>query len=535
MTEGLFLRTRCFFHQRGARRATAGSQALLLRLGMLACAFFWPGAVLAHGIASPYEDLLLGLIAGVAMTCGLACLMAWVCTRSSLFGAGMAFMALEGVFRSLPTLLPPGALQAGSYAALLALTAPLLTGSPQTVAPQPGSPQTGSPQAARVASACRGFSMALACVAALALIFVYETESGLIPALVAGTCACLSVALTAWFAVQAVQRKAGRPLAMALVCIYATSAWMLAHDAWLSNGADTSGTPIELARLLLVAGALLGVALRWQSHGPIAARRGIHDHADAEHVAQGELRVAELAGALDTQRQMNALISHELRAPLSTISAAAQSLDMILSDSGEAVDTRLARIHRSVARMTELMDQLLNQDRLGDQAWTPRGEHTDLAELARDVAAAMQPDTAHALMVQADAPLPVFCDRPLTSVVVRNLIHNAIKYSPANEPVRVETGQVRVGEAQMAWLAVVDRGPGIEEQEQARVFEPHFRRSAHRETQGMGIGLYLARRICQNQGGSLTLQSKVGVGTRFVITLPVNAPGQSGANQAANT
>lgn len=530
MTEGLFLRTRCFFHQCGARGATAGSQALLSRLGMLACAFFWPGAVLAHGITSPYEDMLLGLTAGVAMTCGLACLLAWACTRSSLFGAGLAFMLLEGVFRSLPTLLPPGALQAGSYAALLALTAPLLMG-----APQPGAPQPGSPPAARVAAACRGLSMALACVAALALIFVYETENGLIPAVIAGTCACLSVALTAWFGAQAVQRKAGRPLALAMVCIYAASAWMLGHDAWLSNGADTSGAPIELARLLLVAGALLGVALRWQSHGPFAVRRGVHDHADAEHVAQGELRVAELAGALDTQRQMNALISHELRAPLSTISAAAQSLDMILADSGEAVDTRLGRIHRSVARMTELMDQLLNQDRLGEQAWTPRGEHTDLAELARDVATAMQPDTAHALVVQADAPLPVFCDRPLTSVVVRNLIHNAIKYSPANEPVRIETGQARVGHAQMAWLAVVDRGPGIEEQEQARVFEPHFRRSAHRETQGMGIGLYLARRICQNQGGSLTLQSKVGVGTRFVITLPENAPSHAGANQAANT
>ena len=174
--------------------------------------------------------------------------------------------------------------------------------------------------------------------------------------------------------------------------------------------------------------------------------------------------------------------------------------------------------------MTELMDQLLNQDRLGEQAWTPRGEHTDLAELARDVVTAMQPDTAHALLMQADGTLPVFCDRPLTSVVVRNLIHNAIKYSPANEPVRIETGQACPDGVQMAWLAVIDRGPGIGEEEQARIFEPHFRRSAHRETQGMGIGLYLARRICQNQGGSLTMQSKVGVGTRFIITLPAQAP-----------
>ena len=150
---------------------------------------------------------------------------------------------------------------------------------------------------------------------------------------------------------------------------------------------------------------------------------------------EGELRLVEMAGALDTQRQMNALISHELRAPLATISAAAQSLDMILSGSGEAVDNRLARIHRSVTRMTELMEQLLNQDRLGGEAWTPRGEVADMSELVGDVVAAMQPDTAHALLLQTDADtLPVYCDRPLTSVVVRNLIHNAIKYSPASEP-----------------------------------------------------------------------------------------------------
>lgn len=522
MKEGLFLRTRGLWGPRGGRRASAQSHALLTGLGLLACALFWPAAVLADGVLPSSGIFQLGLTAGAALACSLACALLWVRTRASIYGAGLAFAALEGVFRTLPTLLPPGALQAGSYAALLAVTAPLLAASSSAPAP-------------RIASACRVASMVLACVAALALIFVYETENGTIPALIAALCAGLSVALTVWFAVQAATRRAGRPLALTLACVHAATAWMLGLDAWLSNGADTASTPLELARLLLVAGALLGLALAGQRQAAATGRLSAHDHVDAEHVAQGELRVAELAGALDTQRQMNALISHELRAPLATISAAAQSLDMILSDSGEAVDTRLSRIHRSVTRMTELMDQLLNQDRLGDQAWTPRGEATDLAELARDVVSAMQPDTAHALVVHGADRLPVYCDRPLTSVVVRNLIHNAVKYSPANEPVRIEVGQTQTGNAPMAWLAVVDRGPGIEEQEQARVFEPHFRRAAHRETQGMGIGLYLARRICQNQGGSLTLHSKVGVGTRFVITLPVNAPGQVDAGQAAKT
>lgn len=480
----------------------------------MSCAVFWPGAALALGLNVSPDDIQLGLTAGVAIAGGLACAVAWGATRASLYGAGVAFMLIEGLFRSLPAILPPGALQAGSFAALLALTAPLLS---------------GFPYASKLAAVCRGLSVALAAIAALALIFVYETENGSIPAAIAGLCAVLSVPLALWFAARAVVRKAGRGLSLALAGAYASSAWMLAHDAWQANGADTTGTPIELARLLLVAGALFGLALTRQARPQAVASRPGHDPADIEHLAQGELRLAELAGALDTQRQMNALISHELRAPLATISAAAQSLDMILSDSGEAVDNRLGRIHRSVGRMTELMDQLLNQDRLGEQAWTPRGEQTDLAELARDVVTAMQPDTAHALMIQAGGALPVYCDRPLTSVVVRNLIHNAIKYSPANEPVKIETGQACPGGVPMVWLAVIDRGPGIGEEEQARIFEPHFRRSAHRETQGMGIGLYLARRICQNQGGSLTMQSKVGVGTRFIITLPAQAPGAPAA------
>lgn len=478
-------------------------------MGLLLCALFWPGHALAYGLNADYVSLQSGLTAGVAIACTLACGVAWAHTRNALYAAGMAFALVEGLFRSLPALMPPGALQAASYAALLAMTAPLLK---------------GSRWATLLAAACRSISIALCGVAALALIFVYETESGVLPAAIAGVCALLSVPLAMWFLASAARQRCVRAmfLALALAFTYGASAWILGHDAWNAGGADAADAGFEILRLMLASGALLWLALN--TSADLAPARPAVGATNAEHLAQGELRLAELAGALDTQRQMNALISHELRAPLATISAAAQSLDMILSDSGETVDTRLARIHRSVARMTELMDQLLNQDRLEEHAWSPRGEQTDLADLVRDVVHAMQPDTAHALVVDAYAPLPVYCDRPLTSVVVRNLIHNAIKYSPANEPVRIETGQTRVGDTPMTWAAVVDRGAGIEEEEQARIFEPRFRRSAHRETQGMGIGLYLARRICQSQGGTLTVQSQVGVGTRFVVTLPTCGP-----------
>lgn len=239
---------------------------------------------------------------------------------------------------------------------------------------------------------------------------------------------------------------------------------------------------------------------------------------------QVERRLAEtlsqLAGAVDMQRQINAMMSHELRMPVSTISAAAQSLEMILSGSGEFVDGRLARIRRSVARITELLEQFLGQDRFADKEFQLQFEALDLSQLAREAIANMQPDAGHSLMVDAPAPVIAWCDRPLTSVVLRNLVHNAIKYSPANQPVIVRARLVNINGAMTPTLSVIDRGPGIDQAEQARIFDAQYRRPSHRETKGMGIGLYLARRICAQQHGGLSVESTVGRGARFDITLP---------------
>ncbi|HBL66407.1 MAG TPA: sensor histidine kinase, partial [Achromobacter sp.] len=69
-----------------------------------------PAVARAYGVSPPIAGLQLGLTAGVAIACGLACALVWACARASIYGAGLAFVTLEGVFRTLPTLLPPGAL-----------------------------------------------------------------------------------------------------------------------------------------------------------------------------------------------------------------------------------------------------------------------------------------------------------------------------------------------------------------------------------------------------------------------------------------
>ena len=349
----------------------------------------WPGAAWAQADLAAQAGVHAGLIAGAALACALVCAAAWTRTRDSVQAAGVVFLLLEGLFRTLPNLLPAGALQAGSYAALLALTAPFLAGS-------------GGLRG--LAAACRWGSIGLAALASLALIFIYETHDGAASAAIAGACAAASLPLTA-----APCRRRARPAPRGLpgpgrrpcAVRLADRARCLAGRRRRRAGQLTgTGAPAAggACALVLRPGGSACACQRRADARP-AARGGGHQ-------AQDELRLAELAGALDTQRQMNALLSHELRAPLATISAAAQSLDMILAGNGEAVDNRLARIHRSVTRMTELLEQLLTQDRREEQALTPRGEAIDLATMARDVVAAMRPDTAHALVLDADGALP---------------------------------------------------------------------------------------------------------------------------------
>jgi two-component system OmpR family sensor kinase len=240
--------------------------------------------------------------------------------------------------------------------------------------------------------------------------------------------------------------------------------------------------------------------------------------------AQVEGRLAALTNALDKQGQMHSLMSHEMRGPVSTISAATQSLEIILAGSDEQVDSRLQRIGRSIARITELMDQLLGQNLSPDDILAPDGQRVDLSQLASDVVEGLRLDVAHRLDVHAALPAFAWCDGPLTGVVLRNIVHNATKYSPADQAISIEVGTQTDADGDFAWIAVTDHGPGIDKDDQVRIFDSHFRRKEHRETKGLGIGLHLVRKICERQGGALTVQSEPGQGARFVIKLPARPP-----------
>jgi heavy metal sensor kinase len=232
-----------------------------------------------------------------------------------------------------------------------------------------------------------------------------------------------------------------------------------------------------------------------------------------------------LDDAFSTQRRFVADASHELRNPLAVIRT---NIDVVLSDpEATQEDLRSAAevVRRSTDRMSRMVDDLLALARLDSP--TPRWESVDLASVAKELAEddeelARSRDLS--IEVAISDPALVRGDRDALKRALDNLVENALRFAPAGSQVVVGTG-TRVG---WAYLAVRDRGPGLEPGEHERVFERFYRTdpSRSRSSGGSGLGLAIVRRIAEAHGGEATVHSEPGAGATFVVWLP-SADGSS--------
>jgi signal transduction histidine kinase len=220
-----------------------------------------------------------------------------------------------------------------------------------------------------------------------------------------------------------------------------------------------------------------------------------------------------------------AAASHDLKNPLTVIRGSIQMLERTRARTGalprERLDMSIRTISGSVARMTALIDELLDVARLrmGNPLVLEKAP-TDLVALARQIVAIHQPASEkHTIVVDAREPALVgdWDERRLLRVL-DNLLSNAIKYSPG--------GQIRVGvarEGEWAVLAVQDCGIGIPEADLPHVFE-RFRRGANvlGRIDGTGIGLAAAAQIIHEHTGSIDLHSREGEGTLVTVRLPLS-------------
>lgn len=168
--------------------------------------------------------------------------------------------------------------------------------------------------------------------------------------------------------------------------------------------------------------------------------------------------------------------------------------------------------------MSYFFDNCLTQDRIDSQNFALEPVDVDVAEMVMWVTEnGGQLSTAHTVQQQVQADLPALHGDPvLLRVMLMNLLSNAFKYAPAGTTVLLRVTR----EAGRCRLSVEDEGPGIQPDEQQKVFEKYRRGRTAEGKPGAGLGLALVKGIVELHGGTITLQSRSPTGMCFVIELP---------------
>ncbi len=229
---------------------------------------------------------------------------------------------------------------------------------------------------------------------------------------------------------------------------------------------------------------------------------------------------APLAAADRTRTALLAAVGHDLRTPLASAKAAITSLrGKDVAWSPEDRDELLATADESMDRLTRLVENLLDMSRLQAGAMAVERRPVALDEV---LPLALDELGTAARAIQTDVPddLPaVDCDPGLLERVVANLLANALRYSPTGVAPTVTGSSI----ADRVELRVIDKGPGISQEDLEYVFAPFQRLGDTDNTTGVGLGLALSRGLTEAMGGTLTAEETPGGGLTMVVSLPAVA------------
>jgi signal transduction histidine kinase len=287
------------------------------------------------------------------------------------------------------------------------------------------------------------------------------------------------------------------------------SSWTL--RVWPEPGAPVSSSGRERMLVLATGGTVLFV---WAAAALMA------------RALMREARVAQL------QSDFVAAVSHEFRSPLTTMRQMAELLetDRVLEE------TRRKQYYRMLAgetaRLQHLVERLLDFGRMEAGRDELRKTRLDVDSLVTDIVDEMQ-ETARARggrieVVHTGAPVHVEGDAQSLSLALRNLVENAVKYSPQSPAVIVRIGHAggRVS------IAVNDSGVGIDRDEQRVIFGKFVRgrAAAVNGVRGTGVGLATVKHVVDAHGGEIRVESEPGHGSTFTVSLPLDHPADAGSS-----
>ncbi|HEY7745688.1 MAG TPA: PAS domain S-box protein [Desulfuromonadales bacterium] len=265
-------------------------------------------------------------------------------------------------------------------------------------------------------------------------------------------------------------------------------------------------------------------------------RAAVWASASAAPIRNGEGR---LLGAVATFSDITAMrelqqereiflhtVSHDLRTPLTVIQGYAQLLreTLMREGCGESAGLMCDEVLKGAQRMNRMIEALVDVARLEGGQLVPKASTLLLGSFVQQLLGRLQGVRLKGFLetgrltaeIPADLP-PVMADPDLLERILLNLLTNAMKYSPAESPVRLEARR-KEGEIE---ISVIDRGEGIAPEDQSCIFERFCRLAGVRRGDSVGLGLYITRKLVEAQGGSIRVESAPGEGSTFFFTLPL--------------
>jgi signal transduction histidine kinase len=285
----------------------------------------------------------------------------------------------------------------------------------------------------------------------------------------------------------------------------------------------------------------------------IAERERVEQALEAERALLAQRvaeRTAELRAANDELAQVARLkgefvsnVSHELRTPLSVITLVSGNLDTLYEQLDDDMRRQMIRDIRSYVReMNHIVGNVLEVSRIDGGRVSMKRRRVDLAQLVREEAERHAPLTrqkSHTLSMSGIEPLPVWGNDGQLRQVIRNLLDNAIKYTPDGGQITCECrlwdlerdggespgvgwpGADALPGGRWAAFRVVDTGLGISREDQPRVFERFYRVQVPDNVTGTGLGLPIAQELVELHGGRIAIDSTLGQGSNFAVYLPL--------------
>jgi signal transduction histidine kinase len=270
----------------------------------------------------------------------------------------------------------------------------------------------------------------------------------------------------------------------------------------------------------LLKGRFSDAGLRRALHN--AVERGDLRERLAASIAELEHQRANFLQLNQLKNDLIAVLAHDIKGPLTSIVGFAELLEEGYLEGAAATDAART-IRTNAQRLSTLANDVLALSRIEHGELEIAADRVDLVAVAKSAIELHGSERAITFSSDVTAA-PVLGDADRLRQVFDNLLRNAVKYSPGGQPVDVTV--TTQGDAFR--VAVRDRGIGIPEDEQDRLFERFSRASNARRAKiaGSGIGLFIVKMIVDRHGGSITVQSKLGGGSTFVVTLPnMNAAG----------